>query len=208
MRFRYYDPPSVSALGVLPVCSPLAGPSSRRHSGQVPLVTVRRRGFQNVLHVALEARFRFGQVVVGVARVSDQEMLCVTPPHRSAAPCPSPSPLMESTLYAASTAEAARCPARRQARASRSSTNARATPTGRRAWPTDCLPHQGTSLIASLFRALIPTCVPDPNCGGCHVSAHHGAAPFPTGAWAIPTAAGAMIRVWAASRASAWARAA
>jgi hypothetical protein len=78
VRFRYYDPPSVSALGALPMGSPLAGPSL----GGTP-VTVRGRGFQNVPNVALDARCRFGHVVVGVARVSDQEMLCVTPPHRS-----------------------------------------------------------------------------------------------------------------------------
>ena len=78
VRFRYYEPPLVSALGALPVGSPLAGPSL----GGTP-VTVRGRGFQNVPNVALEARCRFGHVIVGVARVSDQEMLCVTPPHRS-----------------------------------------------------------------------------------------------------------------------------
>ena len=78
VRFRYYDPPSVSALGALPMGSPLAGPSL----GGTP-VTVRGRGFQTVPNVALDARCRFGHVVVGVARVSDQEVLCVTPPHRS-----------------------------------------------------------------------------------------------------------------------------
>ncbi len=78
VRFRYYTPPVVSSLGAMPAGAPLSGPPLGG-----TLITVRGSGFQAVPNAALEARCRFGHVVVGAARVSDKGMLCEAPPHLS-----------------------------------------------------------------------------------------------------------------------------